>query len=371
MVAHRILLSGGGTGGHLVPALNLAAALRRAEPDIELMLVGARRGVEASVLPDSGWPFRLLPLEPLYRARPWRNWRLVSKAPAVLGGLSRVFARLRPHVVVGTGGYASGPPVAWALARGVATAIQEQNAMPGIVTRALAPRVDQVHLGYPEARARLRTGRNTQVFEFGNPVAIGRVARPFDWPTGRIVLAFGGSQGALALNELLLAGLAEGTAWPEDVTLLWVSGPAHFPTLTARTRDALSARKVRVVPFIPELGAQLDRVTLAVCRSGAMTCGELSAAGVPAVLVPLPTSAGDHQRFNATAMVSAGAALMREEASVSGRELWNDVRALLDDPGRLSQMARASRARGRPDAADRIAAELIALAERSSGRVDD
>jgi len=365
-VAHRILLSGGGTGGHLVPALNLAAALRRAEPTVELLLVGARRGIEASVLPDSGWPHLLLPLEPLYRTRPWRNWRLVSSAPGVLGGLRRAYADLRPHVVVGTGGYASGPAVAWGLTKGAATAIQEQNAMPGLVTRALAPHVDQIHLGYPEARGRIRPGRDTRVFESGNPVAAGPVAQPFDWPAGRIVLVFGGSQGALALNELLLEGLAELSDLPADVTVVWVAGLAHHDSLSARVRETGLAARLQVVPFIPELGAQLQRAALAVCRSGAMTCAELSAAGVPAILVPLPTSAGDHQRFNASAMVSGGAALMREEGSVTGRELWRDMLVLLRDPDRLSRMAAATRARGRPDAADRIAAELLVLARRSA-----
>lgn len=370
-MAHRILLSGGGTGGHLLPALNLAAALRRASPDAQLMIVGARRGIEARVLPDSGWPYRLLPLEPLYRSRPWRNWRLLSSAPAVLGGLSRVFAEARPQLVVGTGGYASGPAVAWALARGVSTAIQEQNAMPGLVTRALAPRVDQIHLGYPEARPRLRPGRNTRVFDLGNPVATGSVSRCFDWPAGRIVIAFGGSQGALALNELLLAGLPGVTEWPADATLVWVAGPAHAESVAARVHGTKTAARVRVVPFITDLGGQLDRVSLAVCRSGAMTCAELSVAGVPSILLPLPTSAGDHQRFNANAMVDAGASLMREEATVTGEALWSDVRSLLDDAGRLSAMAEQARRRGRPDAADRIASELIDLAERSAEGAHD
>lgn len=370
-MAYRILLSGGGTGGHLVPALNLAAALRRADPAVELLLVGARRGIEAKVLPDSGWPHLLLPLEPLYRSRPWRNWRLLSSAPRVLGGLSRAYSDLRPQVVVGTGGYASGPAVAFGVSKGLPTAIQEQNAMPGLVTRALAPHVDQIHLGYPEARGRIRPGRGTRVFDSGNPVAPGPVARPFDWPAGRIVLVFGGSQGALALNELLLDGLAELAEGPADVTVVWVAGPAHCDALAARVRTSGSSPRLRVVPFIQELGGQLDRVVLAVCRSGAMTCAELSAAGVPAILVPLPTSAGDHQRYNARAMVSAGAALMREEGSVTGRDLWGDVLALLGDPRRLSGMAAATRARGRPDAADRIAAELLELARRSAEQAHD
>jgi len=224
-VALRILLSGGGTGGHLYPALNLAAALRRAAPDAQLMLVGARRGIEASVLPDSGWPYRLLPLEPLYRSRPWR-------------------------------GYASGPAVAWAASRGTRTALQEQNAMPGLVTRVLSSRVDQVHLGYPEARSRIRPGRSTRVFEFGNPVAVGEATHPFDWPRGRVVIAFGGSQGALVLNELLMEGLGTVVDWPADVTVVWISGKAHHDSIAARVLESRWASRVRVVPFIPDLGAQ-------------------------------------------------------------------------------------------------------------------
>lgn len=370
-MAYRILLSGGGTGGHLYPALNLAAALRRAEPDAEVVLLGARRGIEARVLPDAGWPYHLLPLEPLYRSRPWRNWRLVTRAPAVLGGLSRIFTDLRPHVVVGTGGYASGPAVAWAVARGVKTAIQEQNAVPGLATRVLASRVDQVHLGYPEARARIRPGRRTQVFEHGNPVAPGTGVSTFEWPEGPTILVFGGSQGALALNDLVLAGLQNAGEWPADGSLVWVTGPAHLQSVSDRLASLTFRDRVHLAGYIRDLGSQLDRVSLAVTRAGAMTCAELTAAGVPSVLVPLPTAAGDHQRFNAQAMVSAGAALMHEESRVSGAELWRDVTDLLSDGRRLASMAEASRGRGRPDAADRIAAELLELAAGAAGRGDD
>jgi UDP-N-acetylglucosamine--N-acetylmuramyl-(pentapeptide) pyrophosphoryl-undecaprenol N-acetylglucosamine transferase len=370
-VAYRILLSGGGTGGHLYPALNLAAALRRAEPDIQIVLVGARRGIEAKVLPDSGWPYHLLPLEPLYRSRPWRNWRLVARSPAVLGGLSKIFSDLNPQVVVGTGGYASAPAVAWGVARGVSAAIQEQNAVPGLATRMLASQVDQIHLGYPEARARIRPGRRTRVFDLGNPVAPHTGDRTFDWPGGRIVLVFGGSQGARALNDLVISGLTAAQEWPDDVSVVWVTGPANHESVAARMRAVPLRDRVHLVPYIRDLGSQLAHVSLAVTRAGAMTCAELTASGVPSVLVPLPTSAGDHQRFNAGAMVSSGAAVMREEDSVTGGELWRDVTALLSDGDRLRAMADASRARGRPDAADRIAETLLELASASREKADD
>ena len=163
-MAPRILLTGGGTGGHLVPALNLASALAQVAPSVRLLLVGSRRGIEARVLPDSEWAYRLLPIEPLYRTRPWRNARHLVRLPAVLGDLSRLFGEFDPTLVVGTGGYASAPALAWGVAFGCRTALQEQNAMPGMVTRLFSGRVDQVHLGYPEARSRLRFGPRTQVF---------------------------------------------------------------------------------------------------------------------------------------------------------------------------------------------------------------
>ncbi|MFQ5888459.1 MAG: glycosyltransferase [Gemmatimonadota bacterium] len=369
----RILLAGGGTGGHLMPALNLAEALRRAEPRAEVLLLGAERGIERAVLPSRGLPYRLLPMQPIYRSRPWRNWRLLGSAPAVVAGLAAVFRELDPELVVGTGGYASGPAVVWGRVGGRRTALQEQNARPGLVTRWLARHVDQLHLGYPEARARLRPGRHTRLFAFGNPVAPpaggGSGAERFPWPEGRIVALIGGSQGARALNERLLADLAATRTWPEDVRLVWVTGAAHEQEVAARVGEHPWANRIRVVPFIPELGSQLGRLTLAVSRAGAMFLSELAAAGVPAVLVPLPSAAAGHQSENARALEAAGAAVRLEQEELRPGRLWETIVGLLADPARLACMASAMRGRGRPDAAMRIARELLRLAgESRAGR---
>lgn len=397
----RILLAGGGTGGHLYPALNLAAALRRAEPAVELFLLGARRGLEARVLPGSGLPYRLLPFQPIWRRRPWRNWRLIASVPAVVEGLAGTFSSFDPHLVVGTGGYASGPAILWARLAGRRIAIQEQNAEPGLVTRWLARWADQVHLGYPEAEGELTTGPRTRVFAHGNPVATFATAasepnssasalspaglepspaapttpRAFEWPEGRILLVAGGSQGARGINERLLADLegerataGPGAAWPlpEDVALVWVAGPAHAAEVTERADRLPWAGRIRVVPFIEGLAARLGRTSLAVARAGAMFVAELAAAGVPSVLVPFPAAAGGHQTANARAMEEAGAAVVREEAELQPGELLSLAAAILGDEPRRRRMAEAARARGAPDAADRIAAELLALARGSS-----
>ena len=170
-MAYRAIIAGGGTGGHLYPALNLAEALRRsARNEIEILLVGAQRGIEARVLPERGVPHRLLPLEPIRRSRPWQNWRLLRSAIVASREIRRLLDSFAPDLVVGTGGYAAGPVVGWALARGLPTAIQEQNSYPGLTTRWLAPYVDQLHLGYEEAMKNLWPGPDTLVRVHGNPI---------------------------------------------------------------------------------------------------------------------------------------------------------------------------------------------------------
>jgi UDP-N-acetylglucosamine--N-acetylmuramyl-(pentapeptide) pyrophosphoryl-undecaprenol N-acetylglucosamine transferase len=403
VAALKVILSGGGTGGHLYPALNIADAMLRAQPGLQVMFLGAERGVEARVLPGTGHPFQLLPLQPLYRSRPWRNWRLLATAPQVTGGLVGAFRRFDPGLVVGTGGYVSGPAVLLGHLTGRRTAIQEQNARPGLVTRMLAPRVDQIHLGYPEAERGLKRGQRTQVFAYGNPVArpaetaSGPLPGAFDWPTGRVLLIAGGSQGARGLNHGLLEDLERAShatdggpaaaaapgpsaregpgdpssavapsifsrsAWPVDLSIVWVTGPAHLTEVSDRVKQLPWADRIRVVPFIEGLGAQLSGVCLAICRAGAMFVSELAAAGVPAIFVPFPAAAGGHQTANATAMVEAGAAAMREEEDLQPGDLLSlATRLLTDEPARL-RMAGAMRARGARDAADRIAKELLDL----------
>ncbi len=367
----RILLAGGGTGGHLYPALNLATALRAARPDVELMLVGASRGIEAAVLPKAGVPYRLLPMQPFRRGRVVRNWRLAASAPAVMNGMRRLFNELDPDVVVGTGGYASGPAVLYGLLSGRRTALQEQNAFPGLVTRRLAPKVDRIFLGYPEAVEHLSPGPHTEVFSWGNPVATSKSSPlteteedGFRWPSGRVAAVVGGSQGARGLNERLLADLEAATEWPSDTTLVWITGPNHYASVSTAVAGGRWSDRILAVPYVDDLGARLSGVSLAICRSGAMLCSELGAAGVPAVLVPFPAAAADHQRHNAAALSASGAAVMLEERSMQSGELWDSVLDLLREEDRLREMASAMSARGRPGAADRIARELLDLAER-------
>ena len=373
MTTPRVLFAGGGTGGHLYPALALGDAFRRLDPASEVMFIGARRGVEARVLPERGVAHALLPLEPIRRAKPWQNWRLF---PAMFGSftaLNGVFRRFKPNLVVGTGGYASGPAVAFALMRGVPAAVQEQNSYPGFVTRLVDKRVRQIHLAFPEALKYLKPGPRTQVFEFGNPItppdfSVDRVAAraKFGLGPGTVCLVVGGSQGARPVNEALLAdlrGIREGRlpAPPEGFQILWAAGTGNFGRVEKGLEDLGNPAWVHALPYISDMPSALAAADFAISRAGAMSLAELCAWGIPAVLVPLPHAAANHQYHNAVALAEAGAGVMVQEQELGGGRLWREVMTLAADDARRSELATRARSRGQPDAADRIVRELARL----------
>lgn len=374
MTAPRVLFAGGGTGGHLYPALALGDAFKRLDPRAEVFFVGARRGVEARVLPEKGVPHQLLPLEPIRRAKPWQNWRLIPAMAQSFGGLSSVFRTFRPNLVVGTGGYASGPAVAFALLRGVPAAVQEQNSFPGFVTRLVDTRVRQMHLAFPEARKYLKPGKRTEIFEFGNPItppdfSVDRTAARATFWLGdarTVGLVVGGSQGARAVNEALLAdlrGVVEGRLppRPEGFELLWATGTGNYERVQSALADIGNPAWVHPVPYIQDMPSALASADFAISRAGAMSLAELCAWGIPSILVPLPTAAANHQYHNAVALAEAGAAVMVEEKELGGGRLWRDILALGDDPARRAALAAKAKERGQPDAADLIVRQLARL----------
>ncbi|MDX1674982.1 MAG: undecaprenyldiphospho-muramoylpentapeptide beta-N-acetylglucosaminyltransferase [Longimicrobiales bacterium] len=373
----RVIFAGGGTGGHLYPALNIAAAMRVVRPGLETVFVGARRGVEARVLPEKGVDYRLLPLQPIHRTRVWRNWRLLPSLLGSVWGLARLTGRGRPSLVVGTGGYASGPACGWAVLTGVPVAVQEQNAFPGLATRWMSRFARQVHLGFPEALEHLNPGRRTEVHHHGNPIAppdpeVDRDAarRAFGLsPDATVLLVVGGSQGARAINEAVAGAVervaAGGASRPDRLEILWSTGPAHIQAIEERLDHAGPTDWVRTVGYIHAMPQALAAADLAVSRAGAMGTAELLAWGVPAILVPLPTAAADHQAHNARALEAAGAAIALPESELSPDRLWAEVSRLAGDAAARADMAERARERARPDAAHRIAEDLLRIVEAS------
>lgn len=357
-----VLIAGGGTGGHLMPALAIADALREVRPDVEPVLVGARRGVDASILSQRPYRYHLLPVEPIYRHRWWRNARWAVTLPRVVRACRGVLRRERPALVIGTGGYAAGP-VLWMAARGgIPIVLQEQNAMPGITTRRLARHARQIHLGFPEAEAHLVTGPDTDVVVSGNPIAApgaldaAAAKAALEIPPDRFtVFVVGGSQGAHAINQVVADAVRTGAF--RDVALLWSTGPHDVDALRGLARPP----EVQARAFWDPIGAAYAAADLVVARAGAMTTAELLAWGLPSVLIPLPTAAADHQASNAEALAAAGAAVHLPERSLSVETLIAQVQQLRADPAGRTRMAAAARDRGRPGAARTIAEHVERL----------
>ncbi len=362
----KVLLAGGGTGGHLMPALALADALQALRPDIEPVLIGAQRGLEAKLLPkQSRHRFHLLAVEPIHRRAWWRNVRWLWRLRPIMRQCHDILERERPVFVVGTGGYAAGPMLWACRRRGIPIALQEQNAFPGITTRLLARGASQIHLGFPEAERHLRPGSRTDIFTFGNPIsppspnlpdrAAARSTLGIE-PGERVCFVVGGSQGARKINQAVSAALDAGAL--DDVVVLWSTGPATWDEFSRH--EAPPRRQLK--PFWDPVSLAYAAADLVVSRAGAQTMSELSAWGLPAILIPLPTAAANHQAQNAEALARAGAAQHLPQALLDSGTLASRVNQLLRAPERLADMSQKASERSHSDSARRIAERLLDLA---------
>lgn len=358
----RVLFAGGGTGGHVTPAIALADEIRRRVPHAEILFAGSRRGVEARVVPQAGYSIRTLHVIGFRRAVSVGALKFPLVLAVGLAQAARLVRRFRPDLVVGTGGYASGPVGFVAALYGVRLAIHEQNSYPGVTTRLLAPAASQVFLTYPRSVAYFGDRRKLHIC--GNPIraAIGGVDRQtaldrlgLDHSKQTLVVT-GGSQGAHRINEAMLSALPD-LLRPGTLQILWHTGWRDYERIQQRVREHGSAVSVR--DFIDDMPAAYAAADLIVSRAGANTLAELTACGLPALLIPLPTAAAHHQEHNAQVLADAGAATVLAEQALTGKTLAQHIIGLLGRPRSLDRMRRASRSLGRPDAAERIVDRLL------------
>jgi len=360
----RIVFAGGGTGGHLYPGLAIARAVQRLRPDIQPFFVGARRGVERDVLPGTGFPFVLLDLHPLYRSKVWNNWRTVAGLITAWRGIGRLVREERPALIVGTGGYAAGAALAYGIAHGIPIVEQTGDSVPSLTARLFSRWAREVYLSFPESAKHLRVKSADVLVDTGAPIEPPPDPRPsreaalraWRFPADAIVvLVYGGSQGSLSINTAVRDWIKAGL--PPKVHVIWATGKKTFEEFASIESD-----RVRVRPYLSPIADSYAATNLAVARAGTMTLAELFAWNIPALLIPLPTAAADHQTKNAVTLASAGAAIYLPQSTLTAESLGRSVSGLLGDPAKLGALARAAAARARPRAADQIARRIIALA---------
>jgi len=345
-----IVFAGGGTGGHLFPALAVAGELRRRRPGAAIVFIGGTRGLETRLVPQAGFPLRTLQVRGLKGTN--LRGRILAGGAAAFAVLRCLvwFISRRPGLVVGAGGYASGPAVLAAWLLRVPTMLMEQNHFPGATNRWLAPRADAVCVPSEAAKSRLRgIGLVT-----GNPVrpeftAIG----PPPNAARMALLVFGGSRGARSINRAMVAALPQLAAMTPPPRIVHQTGPEEHADV-ARGYAGYPGLNADVRPFLDDMPQQLADADLVVCRAGATTLAELAAAGRPAILVPFPFAADDHQRANAEAVRDAEAAVVIEDRDFDGVRCAAEIATLANDRSLSLRMAEASRTLARPDATARI-----------------
>jgi UDP-N-acetylglucosamine--N-acetylmuramyl-(pentapeptide) pyrophosphoryl-undecaprenol N-acetylglucosamine transferase len=385
MTSMRILIAGGGTGGHLFPGVALAEEIRGRDPDAAVRFVGTRRGIEARVLPELGWEHAFIEISGLKTVGLGGAVRGLLRVPRALWQSRRIIRAFRPDVVVGVGGYASGPVVLAARLMGLPTAILEQNSIPGLTNKILGRFVRAVFVSFDESRRFFPARR---VIASGNPIrrallaalqsepgngaddASAASARATAGAAGADagaagaagadaataaphVLVFGGSQGARALNELVPVAAALLRERGLAFHIVHQTGEAGLEATQARYRDAGVDADCRA--FIRDMAGAYQRADLVVSRAGATTVAELGVVGRPAILVPFPQAADNHQEINAREVVRAGAALLHRQAELTPERLADAMAGLLGDAAVRARMAGAMKKLGRPDAAATIA----------------
>ena len=361
----RVMIAGGGTGGHVFPGIALAEEVVTRHPDNDVVFAGTARGLEAKVVPAAGFPIELIQVQGLKGKGLLRLVANLLLLPRAFVQCWRILRRWHPDIVVGVGGYASGPVVLAAWLLRIPTALQEQNALAGFTNRVLGLFVQAAFTAFPEAG---RYFARRKVYQLGNPIRrelMDNYMRPSQVHEKLRLLVFGGSQGAHALNMRVIEALPHLADLRDRLEIVHQTG--------ARDRGAVEKGygavgfKPDVREFITNMSDAYARSDLVVCRAGATTLAELTVCKKASILIPFPAAADNHQVMNAKSLVDAGAAVMIEEKDLTGELLAHEIRAILTHPERAELMARAAGGLGSPQAAREIADVCTELVRRRFG----
>lgn len=360
-----ITISGGGTGGHIYPAIGIANELIALDPTNEIVFIGGSNRLESKIVPQHGFRFISIPVAGLPRKLTWRWLPIIGEVCAGFVYSLRLLKRLRPSVVVGTGGYVSGPVLFSASLLGIPTIVQEQNAYPGLTNRILGRWAKCVYLAFESALSYfpVRVAKVT-----GNPIrrSIGGIKRSIATyerfglnANLKTVLVMGGSQGAHKINKIVIDALVNLSAHNQQLQIIHQTGEKDYQEVT----DAYKSSPLRhlIQPYIDSIESVYSVVDLMICRAGGMTISEVTACGIPAIFIPLPTAAANHQRLNAQAVADRGAGVVLNEESTTGADVAECIIQIITDSAKLQRMATAARQMGNPKAGEEIATSINSL----------
>ncbi len=369
MSPQKIILAGGGTGGHIYPAIAIAEGLKKTFPDYEVLFVGTDRGLEKELVKKAGFPLKTIRVKGFRRKLSLDT--LISIKELVHGAIDSfsLIKKEKPDIVIGTGGYVAGPVLFFASIMGIPTAVHEQNVTPGVTNKILSRFVDKIFISFSDS---IKYFPKEKTFLVGNPVrseiskgnrhtALKKFGLSSDIP---VVLSFGGSQGAARINDAI-CHMIEVIKDTRKFQLIHITGKNHYDNIKNAlankgiTLDRLGHIIVR--PYIYEMQDAYAAADLVISRAGALTISELSVCGKPAILIPLPTAANNHQEYNARYMENEGAAVVLHEDKLSGESLIRTIEDIIFDENRLHKMSMASKNLAMEDAVEKILAEVLKL----------
>ena len=354
----KVIMTGGGTGGHIYPAIAIADEIKRRNPDAEILFVGTQRGLEREIVPKAGYQIKFITVSGFNRKKIWKNIKTLSDLNKGLHASKKIIEEFQPDIVIGTGGYVCGPVVRTAAKMGIRTFIHEQNAFPGMTNKILSRSVERVFLAFDEAKQYF--DKHAETLTVGNPVraafrevtreeareALGISQDEF------VVLSFGGSLGAPAINEQMKSAV-ERFNGVKGIRLFFVTGKGYYDTV-----GALDTENVKYLKYIDDMPKYLAACDVAITRAGALTVSEITACGRAAIMIPSPYVTNNHQYYNAKVVADQGGAVLIEQKDVKKGEVAEIIASLLNDREKIREMEAASHAIGRTDAASVICSTI-------------
>ncbi|HCM89341.1 MULTISPECIES: undecaprenyldiphospho-muramoylpentapeptide beta-N-acetylglucosaminyltransferase [Vagococcus] len=361
----KVLVSGGGTGGHIYPAVSLVKYIKKKHPDAEFLFVGTKKGLESKIVPDQGIPFETIEIQGFKRSLSLSNFKTVYLFLSSIKKAKQIIKKFQPDIVIGTGGYVCGSVVYAAHKLNIPTIIHEQNSVAGVTNKFLARYVDKIGICFSDVTKDFPTDKVVMV---GNPraqevanIKQSDVLTQYGLQTNvSTVLIFGGSRGALAINKALLDSLSLLTEKPYQI--LYASGEIYFSDVEQKWKTITGNKdNIKVVPYIKNMENVLANVDVVVGRAGATSLAEITSLGLPSILIPSPNVTNDHQTKNAQSLVDKHAALMIRNDELTKETLVSKIDELMLNQNKRSEMAEASKKEGIQDATDRLYRLIIEL----------